>query len=261
MYPKYELPFYCAYLFYYDTEYSIATSEKVATILGKYGMFPSKLIYADKLTENRYVKTDANTKDIFVKAYAEDDVFQVSLVSDDNENATEYWKIDWTFTFYKNSNRTGGNRFKPWNTLAIKSTHNRLNEVPEYEDFLFCAKELIEVLNPFYMYIDDAGNWVRLMHGKHRFTPGKIQEIFWGNYFGHDYYKTIGIESMFAIPAYDIQRIGDGVFFALTDHISSYNSKDVRKKRIVIKKYLKMVQMRNAVCRKNRGGQGDGSAC
>ena len=103
LYAKYEIPIFDFCLYYYDTDYSGETSSKVLNVLEKYGMFPPKKIYADKLTGNRYIKADAHAREIFVNAYTEKDVFQVGIISDNKATATEFWEIDWIFTFYKRS--------------------------------------------------------------------------------------------------------------------------------------------------------------
>ena len=230
---------FTASIFYFDTTYSQKTSRRVLGVLEKYDMFPPKKIYADKLTNNRYMLSDENTRDLFVNAYAATDVFQIGMSNGDGISDSEFWKVDWQFTFLKRSNRDHTSTFKPWNILSIKTTHGRMTDVKAYKAYLQCVNELIDIIHPFYASIEDQGNWVQLMHNKHRFTPGKVRELFWGNYWGYDYCNKFGMEQILNIPSDNIYKVSDGVFFTLTDHITSCYSRKANKKRKEIKRYLK----------------------
>ena len=241
MYAEYETPIFKTSIFYYDTEYDISTAETVFETLDKYGMSDAEKIYADRLTQNRFISTKNNTKSIFTKAYAEKDVYVIDMANGDGRKITEFWQIDWRLTYYKESKKDDlKSTFIPWNVLSIDSTYGRLREKSTYEAYMSCALELIQKLNPFYAKIDDVDNCVGLMdkaREKH-FVPNKIQCIYWGNYFGKQYCDKFKEDYIANIPAYSVKKIGDGVFFTLSESIFDFNSPETKAMRRKLKKYL-----------------------
>ena len=240
MYSKYEIPLFETSIFYYDIQYDIKTAETVFAILDKYGMSNAEKIYAGKLTKNRYVSAKDNTKNIFTKAYSEKNVLEIDMANGDGCNVTEFWKVDWGLTFYKNSKIDVKPTFMPWNVLTVKSTYGRLQEKKIYDDYMSCVLELIEVLQPFYATIDDVSNYAYLLRKakEPHFIPDKIQCIYWGNYFGKQYCDKYKEDYIANIPAYSVKKIGDGVFFTLSESIFDFNSPETKAMRRKLKKYL-----------------------
>ena len=242
MYSKYEKPIINCSIFYYDKEYKKCTAEQVFDILTKYGMFPPEKFYAGKLTKNRFVSSGERTKDILIQGYSEKNVLELDMASGNSRKVEDYWRVDWFLTFYKNSKLAVKPVFEPWNILSIHSTHGRLNDSKIYADFFGCAKELIALLGPFYASIDDVNNKVMLMDRarESHFVPDRIQEIYWGNYFGEYHCNHYGIDKMKRVPAKNVEAIGNGVFFTLTDHVLEFDSRECNATRRIIKKSLDM---------------------
>lgn len=241
MYSKYETPIIICSIFYYDREYKKSTGEQVLDILEKYKMFPPEKFYAEKLTNNRFIYATEHTKEMMARAYSEKDILGLDMASGNSRKVADYWRVEWNLTFHKNSKLAVEPVFNPWNVLSIHSTHGRMKNPEIYSDFFDCMKELIKLLDPFYASIDDVSNKVDLMDRTQEahFVPDRIQEIYWGNYFGQLHCDHYGTDKIKAIPAKNIERIGNGVFFSLTDHVLEYNSKECNTERKNVKKYLK----------------------
>ena len=241
MYAEYETPIFNISIFHYDTEYDISTAETVFETLDKYGMGDAEKIFAGRLTKNRYIPAKSITKSIFTKAYAEKNVIDIGMANGDGRKITEFWKVDWRLTYYKESKKDDlKSTFIPWNVLSICSTYGRLREKSTYDAYMSCALELIQKLDPFYAKIDDVDNCVGLMdkaREKH-FVPDKIQCIYWGNYFGKQYCDKFKEDYIANIPAYSVKKIGDGVFFTLSESIFDFNSPGTKAMRRKLKKYL-----------------------
>ena len=241
MYSKYERPIISASLFYYDTQYDSETARKVLQILDQHTMFPPDKIHADILTNNRYIKADVCAKDIFVKAYSEKDVLGIDMASGDSRKVTDYWRFNWKLTYNKNQRQVIGNKFKPWNIITLQSTYGRLQNEEEFF-FIDCVKALIKAVSPFYASIDDIANKLELQNlcNETHFTPDKVQTIYWGNYFGREYTNRYGLEKIMSLPAYECEKIDDGVFFALSDSLHNYGGKEVVQRRKQIKRILQI---------------------
>lgn len=241
MYSEYEKPIIKCTIFYYDTDYKKSTAEQIFEILEKYNMFPPEKFYAGKLTRNRFIYANEQTKDVMVQAYAEKNVLGIAMASGNSRKVEEYWSVDWSLTFYKNSKLAVEPTFMPWNVLSIESTHGRLQDPAVYRDFFLCMKDLIKLIHPFYARVDDVDNAVTLMDRtkERRFVPDYIQQIYWGNYFGSMHCNHYGMDKIEKIPASNVEKIGDGVFFSLTDHVLEYNTRECKQARRRVEKYLK----------------------
>ena len=244
MYSDFEQPIIKCSIFYYDTEYNKHTAERVLDILEKYNFFPPEKFYAEGLTKNRFIRTSEQTKEVMIQAYNEKDVFGVDMSSGDSRKVIDYWRVEWNFTFHK-SKKTIDSTFKPWNILSIHSTHGRFNDPLMYEVYFDCIKELIKFLDPFYASVDDVDNKVKLMDltGETHFVPKRIQQIYWGNYFGAIHCESFGYDKVCNIPAKNVEKIGAGVFFTLTDHVLEYDSIKCKRERNRIKNYLMYKQL------------------
>lgn len=240
MYSKYEKPLISASIFYYDSEYQSECAERVCCTLEKYGVFPPEKIYADKLTNGKFIDAGNGTKDIFIGAYSEKDVLGIDMASGDSRKVEDFWRVSWGFTFYKNSKLPVKNpKFIPWNVLTFQSTYGRLNDKGVYNDYILCIKELIEIVKPFYASIDDLNNHCQLLgNTKDRhFVSDRIQEIYWGNYFGPSYFEKYK-DQLTKIPGLKVESISNGVYFSLTESVFDFDSNHVKRFRKVIKKDL-----------------------
>lgn len=242
MYSKNEKPIIVCSIFYYDTEYKKNTGEQVLNCLERYNMFPPEKFYAGKLTKDRFIYSSGTTKDVMAQAYSQKDVLALDMSSGDSRRVDDYWRVQWNLTFYKSSKIVVQPEFRPWNVLSIYSTHKRMNDSITYSEFFSCMKELIELLHPFYAVVDDVSNKVKLMDLAHEayFVPDRIQEIYWGNYFGEHHCACYGMDTIEEIPAKNVKKIGSGVFFTLTDHVFQYESRECKNARKTLKKYLRL---------------------
>lgn len=161
-----DIPIYSASIFYYDFDYKEETSMLVQQILESYCFFPPERINAGKLTNESYQLYTEMDKDILVKAYSESDVLSISMGSEDSIVTKDFWKVNWNLTFHKWSERKNNSSFKPWNVLTLLSSHTRLNDSVNYNNFFNCFFRLIEALSPFYASIDDVKNGIKLRHSR-----------------------------------------------------------------------------------------------
>lgn len=240
MYLKNERPIIRATIYYYDTKYALNTSYAVLNVLKKYHMYPPEKINADKLTKNRFISFDENTDNLFSKAYCEKDVLQIDIASGNIRSTADYWRVSWGLTFYKNSKlAVSAPQFMPWNTLSIDSSHTRLEDTSKESAYLSCIKELIEILNPFYVSIDDVNNKVLLMNQvkETKFVPDRVQQIFWGNYWGPSFCVQYR-DAVLKIPAKNVELCNNGVFFTLSDNILDFNTNECRIGRQSITRFL-----------------------
>lgn len=238
MFKKNNKPMIGATVFYYDTDYKRETAEKVLAILKKHNMFPSELIYAGKLTNNKYEKINGQAEELFSFAYSAKDVLEIDVAND--KYGTDYWRVLWGLTYLKNSRIVGAKAFFPWNTLTIHSAYDRLKDKEKYESFINCVKDLIKALNPFYASIDDVGNKNILLNNAREqyFVPERIQTIYWGNYFGEAHCEKYGFEKIMRLPDVAVEQVGNGIYFSLTESVFDFSSKEVRTKRKAIAKFL-----------------------
>ena len=234
-----------ATLYYYDRTYDPALAEEVLSILGRYGFFPPEKIFLGKYTRGRLVGYKPELRDCFSKAYSEKEIFAIEMAARENAAGKdiaemEFWKFEWLFTFHKLKKLDVLPKYEPWNVLTLKTTYGRLATPKNYAAFFACYKELIAAIDPFYGNIDDVSNSVSLLSaaGELTFKPDYVQQVYWGNYFGKDHCLRYGLSKMLQVPGYDVQQIGQGVYFTLTDHATGYSSKECRHRRGVIKRYL-----------------------
>lgn len=237
MYSKKETPLIRASILYYDRDYDADLSKAVLEILEKHGYFPPEKICADKLTKEQAIPPDSRTREIFIKAYAEKDVLGITMSSGDIKSNADYWMMLWAFTFYKNSKlAVEAPKFNPWNVLTLYSTYDRLDNASKQADYVCCVKELIQAINPFYANIDDTANSVSLLRKttEKTFIPDRVQQIYWGNYFGEKFCEQYGHDSILNLPAKNIEPIGSGCMFFLSDDILDFSSRECKKRRRLI---------------------------
>ena len=232
MYSKYENPVFKATLFYYDNTYNINVSMKVLSILKQHNMFPPEKIYADSLTRNRYIKSNENTENIFIKSYNEKDVMGVDMASGRGQIGSEFWRFTWNYTFYKNSNVDLSKvKFKPWNTVSLSSTYGRLKDADIYMHYMACVKDLIAETKPFFACIDDVDNKVKKYRTQGLRFDDKVlpDEIYWGNYWCDHYIENTNPNAFEYLckSGAICERIAGGVLFCMTDSAFDFGSKKV----------------------------------
>lgn len=252
MYSKNETPLFGAAIFYYDNKYERTTSQAVAGVLEQFGYFPPERVYAGKLTNNRVVSSPADAKRVFVQAYSEKDIIGIELLNGNIRSGERFWRMMWNFTFLKNSKLAiKAPKFQPWNVLMLNTSYSRLNNDAVYSDFFSCVKGLIEVLCPFYAVFDDIANRVHLLERTREktFVPGRVQQIYWGNYLGEEYCRQYGYKNLSALPAQRIEALANGCLFFLTDRATGFSSSECKSRRAQIMQYLQ-----NAAKKETNGG-------
>lgn len=239
MYLKGETPVIKASIFYYDADYYEETAAGVFKVLEKYNMHLPQKLHAGKLTDSEYVKVAGSVEDLFVQAYCEKDVLGVDMLGGDEETS-DYWRVEWSFTFYKLSKLDVQPAFMPWNVISLYSTYERLRDQETYSNYFACFKELISVLKPFYASIDDVDNKVKLAKKAHidKFTPDRIQQIYWGNYWGEKLCHNTTADELRNLPVKDFEVIENGVLFFLTDNVFGFDSSECKRSRRKVKKYF-----------------------
>lgn len=243
-YSNYEKAQMCGSLFYYDSEYNSDLAYEVFSVLEKHKFFPPKKVYADLLTKRKFVNYSPDMRSLLVKAYSEKNVFGIDMATGNNTSENDYWRLTWDFTFYKNEKLCVTPQFMPWNVLSLYSTHGLLEDEGIYRNYLSCLLELITVIDPFYMKIDDVSNSVDLLAKikQTHFTPGCVQQIYWGNYFGPQYCSKYNVFASNVIPAYKSESVGNGIFFTLSDNLLDFSSDECITRRKEILKYLQIKQ-------------------
>lgn len=240
MYSEYECPVISSSLFYYDIEYREETAERVITVLKENGMFPPDKIHADELTRNRYINVNKDVENMIIRAYSQKNIFGIDMSSGNSQLVSDFWRVNWGLTYYKNEKIVGSSKFLPWNVLTIQSTHSRLQNISDHNNFIACIKDLIKCIHPFYVSIDDLANKIKLQDKSNEthFIPNNLRTIYWGNYLGEMYAEKFGLEHLLAIPSCNKEQLINGVFFTLSDSALDFDSKDVSILRRQIKKYL-----------------------
>lgn len=240
MYSKKEHPIIRATIYYYDTQYSPITSYSVLRILKKYHFYPPHKFYAGKLTNNRFIKGN-NCDNTFIQAYSELDILEVDMSSADSRHTADYWRVNWGFTFHKNSKLAiQSPKFIPWNILTIDSTYGRLNDSHAEEEFLLCVKELICLIDPFLVSIDDVNNKVELMDQVREtaFVPDRIQQIFWFNYWRNDILLQYKNNVLWENSKENIEEFHNGIIVILSDRILNFDTDECKINRKKIRRYL-----------------------
>lgn len=243
-YEYYEKPEIKLTVFYYDNEYSDASiAEKVLANLEKYGFFPPEKMYIDRMTKGRYLKYKPEMRDMFVEAYCKSGVMSIGMADGNSRKVEDLWEFDWNFTFYKTlmlENRPHTGTVKPWNTLSLRMTYGRFKDPAIYANYFSFAKAVICDIDPVFARIDDIayGLYLRDRLGLDFMTLDHAQQIYWGNYFGSDWCKKYGISDGVDIPAYTVEKLGNGVFFTLSDNVLDFASAECDARRARIRKRL-----------------------
>ena len=246
MYSPNEWPAISATIFYYDSEYSVQTAERILQLLEKYGFFPPERLYLGKLTKGRYKKYTDDMRDKFVETCSTSRELTVGAVSGDSRKTREIWLFDWGFTYDKCRPEHNESKRKFWNIMSMELSHALIENEAVYANFLGFFKEAVEELKPFIAHIEDIHNHLRLKKnaGEGGFKPSYIQQVYWGNYLGAEYCKLYGEDKLMGIPAHSIERIGDGVFFTLSEEALDFDSAECNSRRSLIWDYLGLNEKR-----------------
>ena len=149
----------------------------------------------------------------------------------------------WGFTFIKTKMLTKEPRrgtLKPWNVLTLSMTYGRFRDPEIYSNFFSFAKSVITDIDPFYARLDDIANGLDVFHSVNEdcFEPGRIQQIYWGNYLGSDYCEKYNVGDGSGIPAYSVEKLGNGVFFTLSDNVLDFASEECVRRREMLRKHF-----------------------
>lgn len=234
MYQAFEKPTFSATIAYYDNDYFVSTSQSVLNVLESNNLFPPALIKLDKLTRGRFVKYKPSLRQLFVDAYATKDVLTISWETDDSSKSSNYCSFLWGLTFHKFSEHPVKNSsFKPWNVLSISATYDWLANLDNYNRFMSSVKDLVPVLLPFCIDIDDTAHANRLLHmvNEPHFKADYIQQIYWGNYLGEHLKDQVDLTRLYQLPVFQLEETERGIFFTLCDSIFDFDSENCEKLR------------------------------
>lgn len=248
MYEDYETPIIVASIFYYDDNYEKETAEAVTKCLEANNLFPPSKLLAGHLTNNRYRKYNAEMRELFVKSYSEKDIFTTTWKKASEKNKAEYFEAHWTLTYHKSSDNVGARTFKAWNVITIHATYDWVLAEGNYLNLLRCLYELVPILRPFNIKIDDVANSIDLKgiidhdnghsQGIAPPEPGprhlRTSPIYWGNYWGPDICKLYDVSKLAELPVKNLKEINGGVFFTLTDNVMEFDSPECKMVRSII---------------------------
>lgn len=239
-YDKKETPGYSITMCDFNIKYENIISEKVFTCLEKYNLFPPTKICGKKY---RMVKYDNSMRDYIIQSYSKKNVLGTAYEIYDSFDPEMNMFFNWSYTFYKDSSvNTQQVKFKPWNVLYINMTHPFAHRIIQ-EQLLNMVIELIEIIHPFHVDIDDVSNAVKLSTKKHSttpFIPDKIKHIYWGNYWSYSQYSSYDISKLYNLPLHHVTAVNDGVFFTLSQNMEEYASKEAIHNRKAVMKLLKI---------------------
>ena len=236
-----DIPTISARISYMGNNFNIETGKKIFQILEKYGFANVRKMIVDQRRCNKAtqreilisVKTEFN-ENCFANAYCDRRTAGIYLLK--KESDIEGCEID----IYNTRNNIGTERvIHNCNYICINSTHGRLENPDNHDSFLKCTKELIEVSNALSVDVDDISNEL-VLYQKYRVkhSLNEVNTVYWGNYFDEELCNKYGFEKIITLSAYHVERIGNGMFFALTNSVLDYDSKEAKANRKAIMKKL-----------------------
>ena len=240
MYLKDESPVFDASIFYYDNEYDVSKAEEVFAILKKHSFFNPVKFYSDFLTQNRFVKYTSESYKTLLEGYKTKGVMSIAYKDAINSTSVDYCGIDWNFTFYKSDRLVVKDiKVKPWNILHVFATHSRIKKDGQ-SNFVSCAQEMVNILHPFYISIDDVDTRVENRKKPLFFPPYQLNEISWANYWNYSYFQISLNDLSFCLDQVKASNVGNGVYVQLSESILDYRSKKVNEmKRLISNRCLK----------------------
>ena len=246
MYAEYETPKIGISFFYYDDNYEPETAEAVVQCLESNRLFPPNKFLSGHLTNNRYRKYKPEMRDLFIKSYSEKDIFTTTWKNVSAKNKAEYFDAHWTLTYHKSSNKVGARTFKAWNVITLFATYDWISVESNYWHLIKCMHELVPILHPFNLTIDDIANANSLegivddglLKGTAPPEPCprhlRTSPIYWGNYWGPDICKLYDVSKLAELPVKNLKEINGGVFFTLTDNVMEFDTPECKMVRSII---------------------------
>ena len=241
MYAECEKPQIVASILYYDEVYDSCCAEKVLHCFEANNMFFPDRINLGRLTKNRFKEYTPAMRELFIRAYSEKGVLALTWEHKDNRMHKDYFMGHWTLTFYKNKQVVETPVFRPWNVLSLYVTYDWIEDKNNCDRFLRCVRQLIPILHPFCVEIDDVSNLVSihrtgkresLLKPRHLHKPN----ICWGNYWGSDVCNRVDITRLSNLSLNTFEEIEGGVFFTLSNNVLQFNTSECVKNRKRIKK-------------------------
>lgn len=241
MYAEYETPQIAADILYYDETYEAYFAEKVLRCLEANNMFFPERINLGGLSKNRFKQYTPEMRELFVRAYSEKDVLAISWESKDSRIHKDYVFGNWTLTFNKKKHMVGTPTFRPWNVLSLNATYDWIEVENNCDGFFRCIKQLIPILHPFCIEIDDVSNLVSIHHAAKKeslLKPRHLHKpnICWGNYWGADVCSRFDVSKLSKLSLDTFEEISGGVYFTLSDHVLHFDASECIKSRKNIKK-------------------------
>lgn len=240
MYQSFEKPLFGFSIFYFDNNFYRETAERAVKVLENNSFLPCKIVRMGRFTRGQFVKYKPEYRNLCVDSYASDDVGSIILETDDSRKATDYCSMSWFLAkpdkeLVKRLNELNPNKKWPvrWNILSFHSTYGWMDSQKNNDMLMDILYELIPVLSPFCIKIDDISQSVKLLEKAHEptFKPDHIQQVYWGNYWGGHLMKQVNLEELRKLPVSQLKETENGVFFTLSDSIFDFNSKQCNSLR------------------------------
>lgn len=233
MHQSFEKPLFDASIFYFDTNFCRETAIKVVGVFEKNKFLPCSIVNLGKYTRGKFIKYKPEHMNLFVDAYENDGVVSIILETSDSRKSIDYCSIDFSMNkpdkeLIKRLNELNPNR-KPsvrWNVLSFYSTYGWMQNRENYNMMMNTLNELILILSPFCVKIDDLSHALRLRHSVHEptFKPDYIQQVYWGNYWGEHLKEQVNMDELKKLPVFNLKETTNGVFFTLSNSVFDFDS-------------------------------------
>lgn len=235
-------PHIAANIHYYDTEYSAKLAERVLDVLIKHGLFHPVSLSCGTLKKSRHITDPAEMRTEIVTAYAKKDVLAIVW------EAVDSCDVIWGLTHHKLSRQSipAKDRIIPVaeqpNLLKLQMSYEWLTAKDHAASFLAAVKELIQILDPLYVSVDDAENRRKIL-GKHSvFRPTSISPICWGNFCGKDLCQKLALSRISEPPFYHVEHINGGIYYELSEHPLLFNNDTCKTNRRLLVNLLHKVK-------------------
>lgn len=209
----------------------VIISKLTELLLRKADEFIPTVIYGGKLTARKNKKFDKDdTEDInlFTKCLNDTDVLRIVLTNSDRK------KRDIIFAFTI--------AFVPqFTVVSLEVTHSFFKSQNEKDRFMEIITQMIEVISPMFVNIDDIDNSLGIMEeaGEDIYQVEKyVPALFWGNYFGEKYVNHFGEERLIKSPHGHVSRVCSGIMITMTNDPMEYNSDECVEARKKLSRYL-----------------------
>ncbi len=240
MYQSFEKPLFDTSVFYYDVNFYRDTAEKIVEVFERNEFLPCGIVCLEKYTNKKFIKYKPEHKKMFVDAYEDYEVVSIILETKDSRKTTNYCCVDFTMNkpdreLIRRLNEINPNRKQNvrWNVLSFYSTYEWIRDKENYAKLINTLYELIPILLPFCIEIDDLSHALKIRHiaNEPTFKADHIQQVYWGNYWGGHLMKQVNLEELRKLPVSQLKETENGVFFTLSDSIFDFNSKQCNSLR------------------------------